>query len=41
MGSLSPRGDALAMGADRTVEEPFTVEELIAAVDDMLDRGQV
>ena len=40
MGSLSPRDDALAMGADRTVEEPFTVEELMAAVDDMLDRGQ-
>ena len=40
-GSFSPLDDALAMGADRTVEEPFTVAELIAAVDDMLDRGQV
>ena len=39
-GSLSKRDDALAMGADRTVEEPFTVEKLIAAVDDMLDRDR-
>ena len=39
-GFLSPRDDALAMGADRTVEEPFTPEELIAAVDDMLDRDR-
>ena len=39
-GSFSPLDDAIAMGADRTVEEPFTVAELIAAVDDMLDRGR-
>ena len=41
IGSFARRDDALAMGADRTVEEPFTVAELMAAVDDMLDRGQV
>ena len=40
MGFFSPRDDALAMGADRTVEEPFTVAQLTAAVDDMLYRDQ-
>ena len=39
MGFFSPRDDALAMGADRTVEKPFTVAQLTAAVDDMLYRS--
>ena len=38
--SFSPLDDALALGADRTVKKPFTVAQLMAAVDDMLDRGQ-
>ena len=38
--NFSPLDDALALGADRTVKKPFTVAQLMAAVDDMLDSGQ-
>ena len=39
MGFFSPRDNALAMGADRTVKKPFTVGQLTAAVDDLSDRS--
>ena len=38
--NFSPLDDAMALGADRTVKEPFTVAQLMAAVDDVLDRGR-
>ena len=37
---FSPLDDAMAVGADRSVKKPFTVAQLMAAVDDVLDRGQ-
>ena len=37
---FSPLDDAMALGADRSVKKPFTVAQLMAAVDDVLDRGQ-
>ena len=38
--NFSPLDDAMALGADRTVKKPFTVAQLMAAVDDVLDSGQ-
>jgi CheY-like chemotaxis protein len=33
---FSPLGDAKVLGADRAVEKPFTVEQLLAAVQELL-----
>ena len=38
--NFSPLDDARALGADRTVKKPFTVAQLMAAIDDLLGRGQ-
>ena len=39
-GGFSPLDDALAMGADMALEKSFTMEQILAAVDDLWDRGQ-
>jgi CheY-like chemotaxis protein len=38
--NFSPLDDAMALGADRSVKKPFTVGQLMAAVDDVLDSNQ-
>ena len=39
-GDFSPLDDALAMGADMALKKPFTMDQILEAVDDLLDRGR-